>query len=94
MPLFDYYDVVWSPMMNQLKIMERLDSKVTSSLYHVRERSSSCFVYTLLEHRQLHSLVQIYKYRVSPPYLFNLFRYARDVTDCQGCNPHRLHDHM
>ena len=30
MSLFDYCDVVWSPMMNQLKIMECLHSKVMS----------------------------------------------------------------
>ena len=73
--------------------MERLHSKVTSSMCHVRERLSSYFVYTLLERRQFHSLMQIYKilHRVPPPYLFNLFRYARDVTDHQGRNPHRLY---
>ena len=93
MPLFDYCNVVWSPMMNQLKIMERLHSKVMSSVCHVRKRLSSCFVYTLLECRRFHSLVQIYKilHRVSPPYLFNLSRYARDVTDHQGRNPHHLY---
>ena len=32
MPLFDYCNVIWSPMMNQLKIMERLHSKVMSSV--------------------------------------------------------------
>ena len=81
-PLFDYCDVVWSPMMNQLRIMERLHSKVTSRVYHIRERLSSCFHYSLLERRRFHSLVQIYKilHQVSPPYSFNLFCYAKDAT--------------
>ena len=45
-PLFDYCDVIWGPMMNQLKIMECLHSKVVTFVFHIRERlSPACFMY-------------------------------------------------
>ena len=50
---------------------------------HKREGLSLCFLSPLLEHKRFHFLF--------PPYLFNLFCYAKDVTDLQGCNPYHLY---
>ena len=61
MSLFDYYAVIWCPNMNQLRIMERLHSKVTLSVSHIKKKLSTCSCYTLLERRRFHSLIQIYK---------------------------------
>ena len=57
MPLFDYCAVIWYPNMNQLRIIERLHSKVTLSVSHIKKKLSTCFCYTLLEHRRFHSLI-------------------------------------
>ena len=38
MPLFDYCAVIWCPNMNQLRIMERLHSKVTLSVSHIKKK--------------------------------------------------------
>ena len=73
--------------------MERLHSEVTLSVSHIKKKSlSTCFCYTLLECRRFHSLIQIYKvlHRISPPYLFHLFHYAKDITTRQGRNPYHL----
>ena len=68
--------------------MERLHSKVTLSVSHIKKKLSTCLCYTLLECRRFHSLIQIYKVllRISLPYLFHL----KDVTTRQGRNPHHL----
>ena len=58
MSLFDYCAVtcIWCPNMSQLRIMERLHSKVTLSVSHILKKLSTCFCYTLLERRRFHSL--------------------------------------
>ena len=49
-PLFDYCDVVWTPCLaKQVRAMERIHSKVTSTVQHLRDKLSSCFCYSLVE---------------------------------------------
>ena len=76
----------------QLKILECLHSMAISSVVHVKQKLSSCFVNSILEHRGFCSLVQIFKilHQILASYLHNLFCYARNVTDREGHNPHHL----
>ena len=54
--LFDYCDEVWIPCLaKQVRAMECIHFKVTSTVQHLRDRLSSCFCYSLVEHRKFHT---------------------------------------
>ena len=61
-PLFDYCDVVWTPCLaKQVRAMEHIHSKITSTVQHLQERLSLCFCYSLVECRKFHTLIQIFR---------------------------------
>ena len=43
MSLFDYCALIWCPNMNQLRMMERLHSRVTLSVSDIKKQLSTCF---------------------------------------------------
>ena len=45
----------------QVRAMERIHSKVISTVQHLRDRLSSCFCYSLVERHKFHALVQIFR---------------------------------
>ena len=52
--LFPY----WIPCLaKQVKAMERIHSKVTFTVLHLRDKLFSCFYYSLVEHHKFHALV-------------------------------------
>ena len=72
-PLFDYCDVVWTPCLaKQLRAMEHIHSKITSTVQHLRDKLSSCFCYFLVEHRKFHTLIQIFRilHKMAPSCIF------------------------
>ena len=73
--------------------MERIHSKVTSTVQHLRDRLSSCFCYSLVERRKFHTLIQIFRilHKMAPSYLQGLFKYSSDVTGHPGRNLNRLY---
>ena len=73
--------------------MERIHSKVTSTVQHLRDRLSSCFCYSLVERRKFHTLIQIFKilHNMVPSYLQGLFKNSSDVTGNPGRNFNRLY---
>ena len=68
--------------------MERIHSKATSTMQHLRDRLSSCFCYSLVERRKFRTLIQIFKilHKMVPSYLQGLFKYSSDVTGNPGRN--------
>ena len=55
-------DVVWTPCLaKQVKAMECIHSTVTFTVQHLRDKLSSCFYYSLVEHHTFHALVQIFR---------------------------------
>ena len=73
--------------------MERIHSKVTSTVYHLRDKLSSCFCYSLVERHKFHTLIQIFRilYKMTPSYLQGLFKYSSDVTGHPGRNFNHLY---
>ena len=94
-PLFDYCDLVWTTprLAKQVKAMERVHSKVTSTVQHLREKLSSCFFYSLVECRKFHTLVQVFRilHEMAPPYLQGLFQYSVAVAGQHSRNPSCLY---
>ena len=61
MSLLHYCDAVLCPMMNQLRIMERLHFKVTLSVSHIKKKFSILVLcYTLLERQCFYALTKSY----------------------------------
>ena len=57
-PLFDYCDVMWTPCLaKQVKAMDRIHSKVTFTVQHLRDKLSSCSYYSLVQHHKFHAFV-------------------------------------
>ena len=89
MPIYDYYDVVWSLTTAKLNcLIERVHSKFLNKL---PPAYCSRFIFTLTKRCRFHTAMQIFKslYRISPPYLHNFFQFSRDVT-CHVSNFNRL----
>ena len=73
LPLFDYYDVVWTPTNAKLTgMLERVHSNFVNRLtpsFHAK------FFYILTERRRFHKAIQVFKYLhfISPSYLHKIF---------------------
>ena len=80
--------MVWASSIKKEQIFERLHKKVTKYLLY--ETSTQRVTYrltgTLTKHRKVHLAVQVYKSlnRLSPPYLQDVFSYARAITGRVG----------
>ena len=73
---------IWIPSTaKQTCLIERVHSKFIHELpsfYH------SKFPFTLTEHCQCHTAIQIFKslHQISPPYLHDILKFPKDVTGC------------
>ena len=86
MPLYDYCDVVWSPMTTRLNcLIERVHSKFVQKLpllYHSR------LSFTLTDRHRCHTALQVFRSlrQISPPYLHHIFQFSKDLTGRVGRN--------
>ena len=73
MPLFYYYDVIWTPS---------TCSKADLFVRHLPSSYHSRFPFTLTERCRFHAAVQMFKslHKISPPFLHDIFQFSRNVT--------------
>ena len=89
LPVLDYCDVVWKPSSTaHFKQFERLHARFSN----LRPTACSSVNVTLTERRRYHAAVQVYRvlHKLSPPYLYDSFHYAIDITSRTARNAHRL----
>ena len=88
LPILDYCDVVWSPVVHRIQGSLRVHSRFVSSL----TSSNSDLKLSLTERRTFHTAVKVFKilHKLAPPYLHSMFQYAPAVSGRTGRNLLRL----